>query len=90
MVDWIRKSLLILFWFLTFALPLALLFAKPGIAPPGGALVNLYSSAIGVLGEPMARILFCTGWLVVDALLFWRFVLSRRPIDATNVDGLAD
>ena len=90
MVERIRKSLLVLFWLLTFGLPLALLFAKPGIGPPGGALVNLYSSAMSLFGEPTARLLFCIGWLAVDALLFWRFVLSRRPIDATPIDGLAD
>jgi hypothetical protein len=84
------KIIASLFWAVFLALPIAFFFAKPGASPSIGPLGDLYSAGVVLFGELGFRAIFCLVWFALELSLFWRFVLSRRPTDATPVDGLAD
>jgi hypothetical protein len=73
------------------ALPLVFLFARPGTIPGSGALFNLYSPVVTLLGEKVGRFVFCALWLGLDAGLVWRFFLSKRKdLDTSPIEGLGD
>jgi hypothetical protein len=68
------------FWAMLFALPIALLFADAGTVLPAGQMAAIYGSALTVLGEPLARVVFCGSWLAIDIALFWRYVIRKKPL----------
>jgi hypothetical protein len=79
-VTTLRKSVAIVLWAIAFALPIAFFFAGAGATFPDGPLVRIYSAATQAIGETAARTIFCLSWLAIDALLFWRLVVSKRPV----------
>jgi hypothetical protein len=88
MVRIVATAILILFWLASLGAPVVFLFAAAGTSPLSGPLGHLYWSGVQLFGETGFRILFCTVWWLLNALLFWRLVLRRG--DATPADGLAD
>jgi hypothetical protein len=86
-----KKIALILLWFTVFTLPIAFYYAKLSALLPAGPLSNLYQPCIVLLGEPLARLVFCGLWFAMDAALFWRVVFSKRKHEeSTPIEGLAD
>jgi hypothetical protein len=55
----VTRIVLAVVCFAMLALPLLFLFAQPRAAPGYGAMSNLYSSLVPLLGEASARLLFC-------------------------------
>lgn len=80
------------FWFVSFALPIAFFLSKPGAWLPPGPLSNIYSITASAFGEGVVRVVFCGLWLALDCALFWRLVLSKKKadVDTTPIDGIAD
>jgi hypothetical protein len=89
MITLIRKIIFVLFWVAAFGFPIAFFFARPG-AWITGELAYFYTPAVILFGEPAARMIFCGIWFVLVLLFFWRVVLSKRPVDLTPVEGMAD
>jgi hypothetical protein len=73
------------------AAPLLFLFAQPGTFPSDGPLSRLYLSMVGVLGEQLARFIFCATWVSLDAALVWQFFFRQRgQDDGPPIEGLGD
>jgi len=73
------------------AAPLVFLFARSGSSLSDGPMGQLYSSLVTIVGEWLARLLFCALWLVADAALVWRMFLSKRKDDDVSpIEGLGD
>jgi hypothetical protein len=86
-----RRVVMAIVCFAALALPLLFLFAQPGAIPGTGALFDLYSPLVRLLGEKVVRFAFCAAWLGIDAALIWRFFLSKRKdIDTSPIEGLGD
>ncbi len=77
--------------FVALAAPLLFLFARPGTSPGSDEFNQLYSSMVTLLGEWLARLVFCGVWLALDAALVWRLFLSKRKDnDVSPIEGLGD
>ena len=61
-------------------LPIAFLLGMPLIPVLEGSFSWTYRGLIPYIGESAARRVFGVAWLLIDALLIWRFFFSRRPI----------
>ena len=75
-----RKVAIAILWLILFVLPMLFLFAGSGAVLPDSPLTRVYSSMVQSMGESYARLAFCSGWLIVNIALFWRFAICKRPL----------
>jgi hypothetical protein len=86
-----KQVALTVFCFMFLAAPLVFLFSRSGASLGNDSMGQLYSSAVTLLGEWLARLLFCAVWLAADAALVWRMFLSKtKDNDVTSIEGLGD
>lgn len=67
---------LIVAWIAFLTLPLGFLFGASGAS--SSRPLGLYVSFVELMGERPARWLFCGLWIVINGVLFWRVMLSKR------------
>lgn len=72
-----------LFFFAVLAAPLVFFAADPAASLGNGPVGSIYGSLVTLMGVVGARVLFCSAWLVIDALLVWR-VLKDRDTSPEN------
>lgn len=86
-----RRFFLVLISVAAIGLPLLFAFARPGSVPGSDPLAQLYQPLVTLLGERVARFIFCSIWFAVDAaLLWWLGIRKYKDVDAPPFDHLAD
>jgi hypothetical protein len=84
------RPILIVAWLIFLTGPLVFLFAHPAPSASLDWFAGIYTAFTELFGEQIGRWVFCGSWLALNALVFWRVMLSKPEKDVrpdVDLDG---